>query len=56
MFLKFILYLYFIIFILIVVGFFIVKKYVLFLFWMKNAKVLTFSIIHFPNFEISASL
>ena len=38
----------------------IVKIYVSFLkkihFERKNDKVLTFNIVHFPNFEISASL
>ena len=33
-----------------------VKIYVSFLFWKENEKVLVFIIIHFPNFEISASL
>ena len=31
------------------------KIYVSFLFWEKYDKVLTFDIVHFPNFEISAS-
>ena len=41
-------------------GLLIVKIYVLFLkeihFELKNDKVLTFNIVHFPNLEISASL
>ena len=37
-------------------GLLIVKIYVSFLFWKKNDKVLAFNFVHFPNFEISASL
>ena len=32
------------------------KIHVSFLFWKKNDKVLTFTIVHSPNFEISAFL
>ena len=40
----------------IVFGLLMVKIYVSFLFLKKNDKVLTFNIVHFPNFETSASL
>ena len=44
----------------IIFGLLIVKIYVSFLnkihFEWKNDKVLTFNLVHFPNFEISASL
>ena len=37
-------------------GLLTVKIYVSFLFWKKNWQDLTFNIINFPDFEISASL